>query len=196
MNYKKLQAILVEHAKWYDDNNKGIQANLSGADLRYANLSNTNLSSINFGGADLRRANLSYANLKNAYLRQTDLRHACLNGAKNIPGYVIASTNILPDGDLVGWKKCKYGALVKLLIPADARRSNATGRKCRAEYVKVLQILYADGNCAVGNYDDRTLYMVDQIVTCNKWNNNRWIECGGGIHFFITRYEAEHYERR
>jgi hypothetical protein len=28
-------------------------------------------------------------------------------------------------------------------------------------------------------------------VRCDKWNEDRWIECGGGIHFFLTRIEAE-----
>ena len=36
------------------------------------------------------------------------------------------------------------GVIVRLSIPADARRSNATGRKCRAEFVQVLEVIGAE----------------------------------------------------
>ena len=52
-------AILQRHAKWLQsDGEEGEKANLSGTDLRYADLSNANLSY-----ADLRYADLSNANL-------------------------------------------------------------------------------------------------------------------------------------
>ena len=28
-------------------------------------------------------------------------------------------------------------------------------------------------------------------VTCHKWDDNRWNECSGGIHFYLTKEEAE-----
>ena len=61
-----------------------------------------------------------------------------------LPKQLIAQTTILPDGDLIGWKKLR-GSIAKLLIPADAKRSNATGRKCRASYAKVLEIYNHNG---------------------------------------------------
>jgi hypothetical protein len=61
-------------------------ANLSGADLRYADLRSANLSaadlrSANLSGADLRSADLRYANLSGADLRYADLRSANLSAA-------------------------------------------------------------------------------------------------------------------
>jgi hypothetical protein len=56
-------------------------ANLRGADLRGANLSDADLSSANLRGADLRSANLEYANLSSADLRGADLEDANLNSA-------------------------------------------------------------------------------------------------------------------
>ena len=55
-----------------------------------------------------------------ADLRGADLCDADLRGAKNAE-LPIAMTRILPDGDLIGWKKCRNGALVKLLIPEIGR---------------------------------------------------------------------------
>ena len=28
---------------------------------------------------------------------------------------------------------------------------------------------------------------------CHEWDDNRWNECSGGIHFFVNRIDAENY---
>jgi hypothetical protein len=83
--------------------------------------------------------------------------------------------------------------LVKLRIPADARRSNATGRKCRAEFADVLEVIGA----AEGR-TDRTadggsvaVYRVGERVVPDSWDDDWALECGHGIHFWITKEEAE-----
>jgi len=132
------------------------------------------------------RADLSDANLFGANLFGADLF-----GAEN-QDYLIAITSILPDaGDVIGWKKCNYDVIVKLSIGSDTPRSNSTGRKCRAKFATVLEVI--GGDVGISSYDEKTEYRAGEVVTCDEWNENRWIECGGGIHFFITRYEAEHY---
>ena len=153
-------------------------ANLYGADLSRADLSRANLS----------RANLSRADLSRADLYGADLYGADLSGANNA-GLVIARTLIVPDGDLRVWKKCSNDVLVHLLIPSDARRSNATGRKCRAEFADVLEVVGAD--VGVSLHDGKTQYKKGERVACDKWEENRFIECAGGIHFYLTREEAE-----
>jgi hypothetical protein len=127
------------------------------------------------------RADLSYA----------DLRDADLRDAKNIE-MADAITRILPEGDIIGWKKCNDDVIVKLLIPADAKRSNATGRKCRAEFAKVIEVIGAEYG-VTDSHGPTTKYLVDETVRPDKWDDNRWDECSNGIHFFITRYEAEQY---
>jgi hypothetical protein len=162
-------------------------ADLSGANLSGANLYGANLSGANLSGANLRRANLRRADLYGA-----NLSGANLSGAKNIPEELSARLTIVPEeGDYTAWKKCNGGVLVKLLIPAEARRSNATGRKCRAEFAKVLQVLGAD--VGVSMHDQKTEYRVGETVRCDTWGEDRWQECAGGIHHFITRKEALDY---
>jgi len=162
-------------------------ADLNGADLRSANLNGADLRSANLNGADLRSANLNGADLYGA-----DLRSADLSGAKNIPILAAAQSSIVPEsGQFTGWKKCKGGVLVRLMVGGKARRSNASGRKCRAEYVKVMEVIGAE--IGISQYDNKTEYRVGKIVRCDKWNEDRWVECGGGIHFFLTRVEAENY---
>jgi hypothetical protein len=67
-------------------------ADLSGADLRHADLSGADLS-----GADLRHADLRGADLSHAVLRDADLRHADLRGAD-------LSHAVLRDADLRSFK--------------------------------------------------------------------------------------------
>src|ERR1700739_1943755 len=97
--------------------------NLSRADLSWANLSWANLSGANLCWASLSGANLSGANLSWANLSWADLRGANLSGAAGAE-LAIASTRILPEGDLIGWKKCRDDVIVKLRIPENAKRSN------------------------------------------------------------------------
>lgn len=107
---------------------------------------------------------------------------------------VRARLSILPGGDIIGWKAAS-GKLVKLLIPSRAKRSNAMGRKCRASYVRVLSVVYprsgAAAKEAASNYDPYVIYKKGKLVRCDEWNDDWTIECGGGIHFCITREEAE-----
>ena len=81
--------------------------------------------------------------------------------------------------------------IVKLLIPTSAKRHNATGRKCRAQFADVLEVIGSD--VGVSHHDGKTEYIVGQRVTCDNWGEDRFDECSGGIHFFITRAEAEDY---
>jgi Family of unknown function (DUF5758)/Pentapeptide repeats (8 copies) len=154
-------------------------ADLRDADLRDANLRNANLSGANLRGADLRGANLSGANLRNANL----------SGAKNISALLLATLLIVPTGQFDGWKKCAGGIIVRVRIPAAAKRSNSTGRKCRASYVKVLEVL--KGTEGISIHNGKTKYVVGKTVKCHEWEKDRFIECGGGIHFYLTREEAE-----
>lgn len=94
-----------------------------------------------------------------------------------------------PEGEVIGWKRCRRGAIVKLLIPADAARSNATGRKCRASKVIVLDVIGAE--MGVSLHDPGLIYRKGKIVLPDSWCDDRWQECAGGIHFYITREEAE-----
>ena len=133
-----------------------------------------------------------------ADLSGADLYGANLRGAKNIPEFQLVETIIVPEGDIIGWKKCQNNVLVKVLIPKEAKRSNASGRKCRAEYVKVLELIDMSDKrkkveVALSTYNGKTEYRKGETVKCNKWDEERFNECSGGIHFFITREEAEDY---
>ena len=164
-------------------------ANLSGADLYGTNMYRANLSGANLYGASLYGANLSGANLSGA-----GLSGANLSGAKNIPLIPYAC----PDfGMFIGWKKAS-GKIVCLEIPEDAKRLSETGRKCRCNKAKVLNITEIDGSpCGLteiaSSYDSDFIYKVGEVVTVPNFCEDRWKECSAGIHFFINRREAVEY---
>ena len=148
--------------------------------------------------AILRGADLRGADLREDDLRGTDLRGTNLRGAKNAE-LAQAYTYIVPEGSIIGWKLCRDNILVKLRIPEEAKRSNATGRKCRAKFADVLEMINLDDKQkqiteAVSLYDDTFKYVVgERVVPKEPWNDDRWEECASGIHFYITRIEAENH---
>lgn len=211
-----IEAILKEHgfnclhgADLHGADLRG--AYLRHADLRDANLSHASLCGASLHGASLHGADLYGADLRGANLYRADLRGADLYGADLHRAYdvklSIAKISILPDeGDIIGWKKAwtdnempPTPVIVKLLIPADAQRSNATGRKCRASKARVLDLQDKQGNSlppdttAYSGYDTDFTYKKGETIHVEDFDTNRWKECAPGIHFFITRIEAVEY---
>ena len=167
-------------------------ADLCDANLRCANLCDADLRDADLYGADLRGADLRGANLYGADLRGTDLRGANLRGAKGC--YLSCPT----EGSFIGWKKAS-GHIVKLRIPEDARRSSATGHKCRCDKAYVMEIQNMDGTKATedtvrSNHDKNFVYTVGATVEVPDFDDNRWSECAPGIHFFIDRRAAVEYQ--
>ena len=206
-----LKKILEEHLLWLNGKG-GSRADLSGSDLSGANLFGANLSFANLRGADLSGANLRDADLSGADLSFANLRGADLSGANlsnaNLSGasmdqmiwdiHTVFYPLQCPDsGSYIGYKKAS-GLVVELEIPADARRSSATSRKCRASKAKVLSITDINGNPAGGqvksNYDPDFVYTIGETVEVSDFDDDRWNECSTGIHHFITRAEAVIYK--
>ena len=177
---KTLAEVIENHKHWWDEDCEGyMRAYLSRADLREADLR----------GAYLSRAYLSGADLRGAYLSGADLREA-----ENVPYIPYAC----PDfGMFIGFKKAS-GYIVVLEIPEDAKRLSATGRKCRCDKAKVLEIQNIDGTKAnvtkvASDYDPNFVYEVGKTVSVDNFCEDRWEECSPGIHFFINRQEAVNY---
>jgi hypothetical protein len=170
---------------------------LTGANLREAILTEADLSRAILTGADLRWANLAEANLADADLRGAILSLANLAGA-NLAGATLPDFQVVPaEGSFVAYKKLKDGLIATLQIPAKAKRtSSLVGRKCRAEFAKVVKIETMDGKkvkTGTSMHDGETKYVVGKVVRADKYDDDIRIECTGGIHFFMTKKEAKEY---
>ena len=212
MTQKEIKEVLEKHKRWLEESegwSEDDRADLKGADLKGANLRvadlrvadlrgadlrGADLKGADLKGADLRGADLKGADLKGANLRVADLRGANLRGAENVPFIPYAC----PDfGIFIGFKKA-HDHIVVLEIPEDARRLSATGRKCRCDKAKVLQIQNLDGSESeltevVSDFSNNFIYKVGEVVSVPDFDEDRWNECSTGIHFFINRQEAVEY---
>lgn len=109
------------------------------------------------------------------------------------------------EGSFIGWKKVCTGNfnewyLVKLEIPAGARRSSSISNKCRCSMAKVVGIYDKSGNPTEiksvinkNRIEQPTEYTVGENVYPDSFDKNRWEECTHGIHFFIDKEEAMNY---
>lgn len=217
MTEKELNAVLEQHKHWLRedcDDWSIMQADLRGADLHAANLHNADLRGAIMREADLRRADLTDADLSNADLSGADLSNAdlrranllCTNldkvdftganmhYAKNIPPLPMACPS---EGSFIAWKRAG-GFILKLKVPAKARRSSATTRKCRCDKAKVLTIEKIDGTPAgvdfvASDYDKSFIYRIGETACVKNFDADRWTQCTSGIHFFIDRLDAVKY---
>lgn len=121
-------------------------------------------------------------------------------------------------GSFIGFKKARTNpilgdyCIVELEIPADAKRSSATTRKCRCDKAKVLSIAKIDNGEFISEaysvYDPTFIYKVGEMICSHgidakyvssiddcvqNFDSNRWNECSTGIHFFMSKNEAERY---
>ena len=170
-------------------------ASLYNADLRNANLCDANLCNVDLCDANLRNAKLCNVDLCDADLHNANLRNANLCDAKHIPFIPLACPS---DGAFTAWKKVN-DYLVKLEIPASAKRCSATTERCRASKAKVLGIYTLDGRKTnLKNILNRGTklkldYVVGETVYPDSFDENRWNECSHGIHFFIDKQDAINY---
>ena len=216
VSIKELELILENHKHWLKKDCDSWEnlcadlwyADLHEANLHEANLSEANLSEANLSGADIRIADLNGADLNGADLNGADLSGAKLRGA-NLSGADLSEVKHIPyiymvcpeEGAFIGWKKAEISEkqmLVKLSIPASAKRLSSTSRKCRCNKAKVLEIYNLDGTVAeerecYSSYAKNFIYEVGKTVKVDDFNEDRWKECTQGIHFFMNKEDAENY---
>jgi len=152
------------------------RANFQGAYLR-----NAQVSGASFIGANFRNADLIGVDFLN-----TDLRDADLTDAR-LPYF-----QICPEvGSFVAYKRLEYDVLATLEIPGDARRtSSLVGRKCRAEFAKVIAL---SAGAKKGISRKGLVYHIGEMVYPDAYDPDIRFECTNGIHFFMMLREAVDY---
>ena len=213
---EELKTILEQHELWLVSNEKeGKRADLTFADLTFADLSGAyligaNLTGANLTSADLYRtdltgANLTCADLTGAHLTRADLTSANLTGA-DLTGvnlkYASLTDTILDEKEqcrkgivltepMTGYKKSNEDKIITLEIPIGAKVFSINNNKRRANKANVIDM---QGETELSSmYNTNFKYHVGdeiEIEDFDEWYN---VECGAGVHFFLTRNEAKKY---
>lgn len=165
---------------------------LDGCSLENVNFKNSNLRTASFRRANLKGADISGANLYGAVLEEADLKDVKFDSeTKNF------SIHCPTKGAFIAYKKCLNNLIVKLLVPSDAKRVSATKNCCRCDKAKILEIKNFEGtkyyNEAWSTVDDNFCYKLGKWVYADNFNENRWYDSTGGIHFWLSEEEAKNY---
>lgn len=182
---------------------------LRNADMRYAYMPDCYFTNADLNGADLSGADFSgscfnCASLDNVTFCHTNLagieiEDCTFNNADDQNNELdVAIPMACPrTGDFIGWKAVRqddHDFIVKLQIPIDAKRSSAFSNKCRAQFVKTLDIICLDADICTDSVVNKaikdTIYRKGELTFPDSWDECRWNECSNGIHFFMTIDEA------
>ena len=151
-------------------------ADLTGANLTGANLYLANLYGVNLTGANLFVADLEYANLTDTIL---DEKEQCRKG-------------IVLTEPMIGYKKARGGKIITLEIPIGAKIFSINNKKRRTNKAKVIDMQGETELSSIRNADFK--YHVGDEIEIKDFDERYNVECGEGIHFFLTREEAESFE--
>ena len=217
-NKKEGKRADLTDAKLYGADLSG--ANLTRANLAYANLTDANLTRANLSGADLIGAHLYVAYLSGAdlygailigtNLTGANLRHADLSGANltcaNLTGadleLAILTDTILDEKEqcrkgivltepMIGYKNSNEYKIITLEIPIGAKIFSINNKKRRTNKAKVIDMQGETELSSIHDIDFK--YHVGDEIEIEDFDENYNVECGAGIHFFLTREEAENY---
>lgn len=165
---------------------------LDDCNLQSANLKNTNLER-----ASLRRVNLTYADIRGAKLYAAVLENAILDNIIFDDKTENFRIHCPEQGAFVAYKKGLDNLIIKLLIPSDARRVSSTMNCCRCDKAKVLEIKNFEGTKffdeAWSTVAENFCYKLGEWVYAENFNEDRWYDSTGGIHFWMTEEEAKAY---
>lgn len=160
--------------------------------LKGVNLKNTNLQRSSF-----RRANLECANISGAKLYAAILEDANLENIISDEKTENFRLHCPEKGAFIAYKKGLNNLIIKLLVPSDAKRVSSTMRCCRCDKAKVLEIKNFDGTKyfdeAYSTVKEDFCYKLGSWVYAGNFNENRWYDSTGGIHFWMTEKEAKAY---
>ncbi|EAC4377985.1 pentapeptide repeat-containing protein [Listeria monocytogenes] len=187
MNQAELDVVIEKHEKWLRDG-YGERADLSYADLRRADLSGANLRGANLSYADLRRADLSGANLRGANLRRANLSYAdlscadlsCANLRVANLSYADLSYANLRRADLnwINWRDVVGLTVIAVQI-------NTTRKNNQITYIKDLEI-WTTG-CFQGTLEELK-DSIEQTHASNDFLKRRYYRA---INYILTEADFE-----
>ena len=184
-----------------------INVDFSNVDFTYSNLENcllddSNMENVIFINSNLKKASMRRANLQYANIKGAKLYAAVLEGA-NLKNIIFDNKTeyfklYCPEqGAFIAYKKGLNNRIIKLLIPSDSKRVSSTRNCCRCDKAKVLEIKNFEGTIfydeAWSTVAEDFCYKLGEWVYAGNFNEDRWYDSTGGIHFWMTEEEAKKY---
>ena len=195
-----------------------VEAMFNGTVFNNCSMNNTDFRLTGISSCGFKDCGMRKSVFYNSYIRSTQIHdcdftgcdfrdtvfwNMCSNCQDMMP---FVPLNCPETGSFIGYKKALVDmnldgeytwVIVKLRIPEDAKRTSGFSRKCRCSKAEVLEITKPSGaqvnRPAFSMYDYNFTYKVGAVITEEKFCEDRYRECAKGIHFFMTRKEAENY---
>lgn len=192
--------------------------NFDGANLAYATFFLANIKRCNFSNSSFICTDFSCANIQDTNFVKSNIKHSIFTNANftyvsfientiaetsfeeaNLTHYFkfdnddnkFRTGKILTD-NIIGYKICEDDegrfVVVTVEIPEGAIVFSINGKKCRTNKAKVIAI---DGARAFSLYKKYMSYYVGDEFNIKDFDCRYNIECAEGIHFYLTREEAE-----
>ncbi|EHF4905729.1 pentapeptide repeat-containing protein [Listeria monocytogenes] len=177
MNQAELDVVIEKHEKWLRDG-YGERANLSYANLSYADLRRANLRVANLSYADLRRADLSGANLRGANLRRANLSYADLSCADLRRADLSGANLRRADLNWINWRDVVGLTVIAVQI-------NTTRKNNQITYIKDLEI-WTTG-CFQGTLEELK-DSIEQTHASNDFLKRRYYRA---INYILTEADFE-----
>lgn len=171
-----------------------INANLVGAEFYSCRVS---CNIICMDGANLKVPTLLYDNQLRADCGFYDYSNNEIAYLERIERYVYTEHQELVGYKIVESQDYPSKVLIcELLIPSYAKRIVIENGKCRCDIAKVLRLYTLRGEDFQGKAkpfiqrESKLRYEVGKNVCADSYDDCIYIECSGGIHFFMTEQEA------
>lgn len=168
-------------------------------DLMYAHFDRCTFENVKFIKCNCRSVDYYNAQFLHTIFLKCDMDNADFMSS-NINDAMISPSMKMkcPEtGSFTGYKICKSitdrRVLVELEIPADAKRSSGTSKKCRCDKAKVVDLIVISTGDRIDMaqnsfYPMRQLkYVRNEYVYADSFDENRWNHCTHGIHFFMDK---------
>ena len=181
-----------------------INVDFTGTDFSNSILDNGKFTGSNFSecifkdsslyGSDLRACNLSNSDCDGTIFTSAILIDANLEGLKDSDRTVHFRMACPEKGYFFAYKKCFNDRMVKLLIPADAKRCSSTTNACRCDKAITVAIMNTDKSGfyteASSFVDENFVYRLGEMAYADSYHEDRWLDSSHGIHFWMSFEEA------
>ena len=207
----------LDLSNWDMSNLNLRRATFDNCNLHATDFHNSMMDHVAFYDCDIKEMKLNNCLVRGASFRGNDMEGIDLSGANIYAAVLEDATNqdkvIIDDdtrwykmrcpeeGPFIAWKCCTELRVVQLLVPADAKRCQATMETGRVSKAKVLSIKSIDEtqkwDWAQSTVDPDFYYEVGKwIEPANGFQEDRWKDSSPGIHFFMERQQCVDYQSK